>query len=249
MATSKPKYREATHPQISANQLAQYLTAGPAARKRIIRDARYIPTVIVARYKLAREAIVKCLCDPLQSPTTIAAEKIKLEQKLAKPGNSSWTKDDLESSVAALNRYAATVGQTQLPKLECAEIPGSVPALVISGLRVKVTPDVIVKQNQGTGQNPKVGAVVTMIAKGVNSTNTRKDQARTAATLIWMFAQKHLANAGDPERKLCFSYDVFDGALIPAPGNYLNRISNIEAACSEILSGWASASPPPDFDG
>lgn len=249
MATPKPKYREVTDPQISANQLALYLTAGPSARKRIIRDARYQSTAVVARYRLAREAIIKCLCDPLQSLSTVASQKIELEKKLAKPGNSSWTKDDLESSIASLNRYAATVNQTQLPKLNCKGLPGSTPPLVIAGLRVKVTPDVTVQQNQPAGESPKVGAVVAMIAKGVSSTAARKDQARTAATLIWMFAQKHLTHAGVPERKLCFSYDVFDGALIPAPANYLNRIANIQAACDEILSGWAKATPPPDFDG
>jgi hypothetical protein len=63
-----------------------------------------------------------------------------------------------------------------------------------------------------------------------------------------MFAQKHLGNLGTPERQLCFAYDVFDGALIPAPANYLSRIANIEAACGEIVMGWASAVPPADLD-
>jgi hypothetical protein len=247
MPTTKPKYRENSQPQLSANQLAQYLTAGASARKRIIRDSRWQPTVIVARYRLAREAIVKCLCDPLQSPSTVAAQKIELEKRLSKPGNSSWTRDDIESSIAALDRYAATVGQTQLPKLQCKGIPGSVPPLVINGLRVKVTPDVTLQQPQPNGANPKVGAVITMIAKGEKSTTTRKDQARTVATLLWMFAQKHLANVGDPERQLCFSYDVFDGALIPAPANYLQKIGNIEAACDEIVGGWNNAVPPADL--
>lgn len=249
MPNPKPKYREAPNPQISANQLAQYLTAGPNARKRIIRDARYQSTAIVARYRLAREAIVKCLCDPLQSPNTVAAQKGELEKRLGKPGNTSWTQDDLESSIAALNRYAATIGQTILPKLECKPIPGSVPPLDISGLRVKVTPDIITQRNQPGAGSPLVGAVVTMISKGEKSSKTRKDQSRTAATLVWLFAQKQLSKMGEPDRKLCFSYDVFDGALIPTPGNYLNRVNNIEAACEEILSGWPKATPPPDFDG
>ncbi|HEX8364191.1 MAG TPA: hypothetical protein VF603_02790 [Allosphingosinicella sp.] len=173
---------------------------------------------------------------------------MELEKRLGQPGNSSWIQDDLESSIAALNRYAATVGQTQLPKLECRQVPGSVPPLIISGLRVKVTPDVTVQRNRSGDEGPLVGAVVTMIAKGEKSTATRKDQARTAATLVWMFAQKHLATKGEPSRQLCFSYDVFDGALIPAPANYVNRINNITAACEEIMGGWHKATPPADLD-
>ena len=197
---------------------------------------------------MAREAIAKCLCDPLQSPQTVAAQKIELEKRLAKPDNSSWARDDIESSIAALDRFAATVGQTQLPKLQCSGIPGSVPPLVIGGLRVKVTPDVTLQQAQPGAANPRVGALITMIAKGEKSSTTRKDQTRTVATLLWLFAQKHLSAKGEPDRKLCMAFDVFDGLLIPAPANYLQRINNIEAACDEIVAGWHNATPPADLD-
>ena len=43
MATTKPKYRESAEPQLSANQLAQYLTAGAAARKSMMRPTSTPP--------------------------------------------------------------------------------------------------------------------------------------------------------------------------------------------------------------
>src|SRR5690348_2093619 len=135
MSTAKPKYKEATHPQVSANQLAQYLLAGPAARKRIVQSARWQSTAVVARYRPARDAIIGCLCDGTRSPTKIAAERLALSQKLSNQGNSSWMNDDLESSILALDRYAAAAGQTILSKVTCKPLNGSVPPLIISDLR------------------------------------------------------------------------------------------------------------------
>ncbi|KRB82374.1 hypothetical protein ASE00_09915 [Sphingomonas sp. Root710] len=87
-----------------------------------------------------------------------------------------------------------------------------------------------------------------MIAKGEGSTTKRKEQARTAAVLVWMFAQAHLGKTGIPDRAICFSYDVFDGQLIPAGANITTRIKNIEAACEEIAHAWPNATPPDDLD-
>lgn len=243
---SKPKYKEAQTPQVSANQLAQYLLAGPSARKRIVQAARWQSTAVVARYRLAREAISTCLCDDSRSPSTVAQQRQLLKDKLSNASNSSWTNDDLESSIQALDRYAATAGQTILSKVTCSPIAGSVPPLIISELRVKVTPNVILRQ---AGPQPKTGALVAMIAKGEKSSKARKEQARTAAILVWQFAQKHLAKEGEPERSLCLSYDVFEGTVTPPSANYASRLQNIRDACEEIMDKWYKASPPEDFEG
>ncbi|MFN3945346.1 MAG: hypothetical protein ACK4K7_10490 [Allosphingosinicella sp.] len=242
MPTSKPKYREAAHPQVSANQLAQYLLAGPSARKRIVQSARWQSTAVVARYRLAREAIIGCLCDGTRSPTKVAAERESLIERLGKPGNSSWAKDDIESSILALDRYAASSGQTVLSKVTCKPVPGSVPPLIIADLRVKVTPDVILHQGD------QVGAMVAMIAKGEKSTKVRTEQARTAAILVWQFAQKHLQKYGEVQRSLCVSYDVFEGTVTPPSANYVTRLKNIQDACEEIAAKWHTVPPPDDLE-
>jgi hypothetical protein len=171
-----------------------------------------------------------------------------MQERLLKPSLSPWTKDDLESSIKALDKYADKVGQTALSKLECKPINGSTPPLLISGVRVKVTPDVTVHRGGANDEIHGVGAVVAMIAKGEGSGKARAEAARYAATLVWLFAQQHLKALGAPDRSLCFSYDVFDGSLVPAGSNYVNRIKNIQAACEEIADRWYSATPPDDLD-
>lgn len=245
MPTSKPKYREASAPQLSANQLAQYLLAGPATRKRIVQAARYQSTAVVARYRHAREAIVSCLCDDTRSPAKVAAARAAMETRMSQPTNSSWTVDDLESSIAALDRYAATANQTILHQVRCQPISGSVPPLVIRDLRIKVTPDVILRRKTKDGE--AVGALVTAIAKGEKSKTNRQEQARTAALLVWRFAEGFLT--GTVERQLCLSYDVFDGSVYAPSANYVTKLKNIEAACEEIMDKWPNVPPPDDYDG
>jgi hypothetical protein len=247
--SSKPKYKEAQTPQVSANQLAQYLQAGPSARKRIVQAARWQSTAIVARYRHAREAITDCLCEDIRSPATVGKARAKLVERLSNAGNSSWTNDDLESSIQALDRYASSVGQSMLGKVRCEPITRSVPPLIISELRVKVTPDAVLHRAMPGSEPDQIGALVAMIAKGESATKARKEQARTAALLVWRFAQKHLAKLGTPERSLCVSYDVFVGSVVAPSANYVSKWQNIEDACDEIMDKWHKASPPDDFDG
>ena len=244
---SKPKYREITEPAISANQLAEYLTATPHGRKRIIQSARWQSTAVVARYKHARTAIAACLCDATKSPTVYAKHRAALADKLAS-AVSSWERTDLEASIEALDTYNATLNQTGVNKLDCTSVAGSVPHLMIGGMRVRVTPDVTIAKPDPKALEPRVGAVVTMIAKGESSGSKRKEKARTAAVLVWLFAEKHLGAKGTPDRKLCYSFDVFDGSLVPAGSSIATRVNNITAACEEIAHGWSKASPPDDLD-
>lgn len=245
----KPKYREVSEPAISANQLAQYLTAGPYARKRIIQAARWQSVAVVARYKQARTAIADCLCDATRSPSTFQKHRAEIFKRLQSTTNSAWTKADLEASLEALDRYAATLNQTGVNKFDCSPLQGSPPPLLIGGLRVRVTPDVTVAKPGPNSKHFHVGAIVTMIAKGESSTTKRKQQARTAAVLIWLFAEKHLGSEGEPDRKLCFSFDVFDGSLIPCGSSITTRVNNINAACEEVAHAWSMATPPDDLDG
>jgi hypothetical protein len=248
MPSPKPKYKEVAEPSISANQLAQYLVAGPHARKRIITSARWQSTAVVARYKMARSAIAECLCDGAKSPSTAAKHRAAMVEKLDGSNHTAWAKADLEASVEALDRYTSTANSAGLNKLMCKPLVGNLPPLMIAGVRVRVTADALIERDNPKELNPDTGAIVTMIAKGENSGTKRKEQAKTAAVLVWLFAQKHLASAGQPSPKLCFSYDVFDGALVPAGSNITTRINNINAACEEIALAWPSATPPADLD-
>jgi hypothetical protein len=49
-ASSKRKYGYNPDPRLSANQLAEYLTATPTRRKSIIREAKFPKKSVVARY-------------------------------------------------------------------------------------------------------------------------------------------------------------------------------------------------------
>lgn len=49
-------------PCISVNKLGEYLTATPARRRRIVHDAKYPSTFMVARYTTAENTIADWIC-------------------------------------------------------------------------------------------------------------------------------------------------------------------------------------------
>ena len=73
-------YKERKSPRISANQLAAYLVAGASTRNRIIRDAKFQPTVVIIHYKEARAAIAKFLASPTRDWKIITQAKADLQK-------------------------------------------------------------------------------------------------------------------------------------------------------------------------
>jgi hypothetical protein len=61
MTTEKPRYACRLNPQLSANQIADYLTASSTRRKAIIVGAKFPKTSVVAQYDGARTGLTKFL--------------------------------------------------------------------------------------------------------------------------------------------------------------------------------------------
>jgi hypothetical protein len=247
--TPSAKYRLNSKPRLSANQLADYLNASSTRRKRVIQDAKFPRTVIVARYDGARDGIADYLCD-LARPTSTLVTAIDQMKAKAEASDSPWTKQDSLLSIEAIESFHSAYGNNKMGvrKIECRPMTASRPPLPIEGVQVSVSLDATTHRKDKDGKD-RVGGVILLFSKSETSSNSRADRCKTAAVLALMFAEKHLTSYGKADPKLCFALDIFGGTAHPAPGTYKQKLNNINAACDEIADRWESIEPPPDYDG
>src|ERR1700680_3081759 len=92
-------------PRLSANQLAEYLTATPTRRKSIVQAAKFPKTAVIARYDAARDGIIKYLCD-LARDTGILIDAIDSQTtRGSKTDVSEWVKNDSALSIEAVESF------------------------------------------------------------------------------------------------------------------------------------------------
>jgi hypothetical protein len=247
--TPSAKYRLNPKPRVSANQLADYLNASSTRRKRVIQDAKFPRTVIVARYGAARDGIADYLCD-LARPTSKLVTAIDQMKTEAAATESPWIKQDSLLSIEAVESFHSAYGNNKMgvKKIECRPVTKGAPPLSIEKVQVNVFLDATTHRKDKDGTD-RVGGVILLFSKSETSSNIRVDRCKTAAVLALMFAEKNLKAFGKPDHKLCFALDVFGGAAIVAPNSYKQRLNNINAACEEIAGRWDGIEPPPDYDG
>jgi hypothetical protein len=246
---SPPKYRLNKQPRLSANQLADYLNASSTRRKRILQDAKFPRTVIVARYDGARSGITNFLCDIARPTGTLIDAIVEMNDK-AQKNESAWVKQDSLLSVEAIESFhtAYTANKLAVRKIECRKIQGTLPPLMIEGTKVSVAVD-STTHRKGKDGTDQVGGVILLFSKSETSSAARVERCRMAAVLALLFAQQHLKMYGEADPKICFAIDVFGGGAQIAPGSYKQRLNNIVTGCEEVKDRWPNIEPPADYDG
>jgi hypothetical protein len=250
MATSTPKYRYNPKPRLSANQLSDYLSASSTRRKRIIQDAKFPRTILVARYGAARDVIGNYLCD-IARPTGKLVDGISALKAESEKTDSQWTKQDSLLSIEAIEAFhsAYTKNQMGVRKIECRSIIGNTqPHLLIEGTKVSVSLNATTHMKDKDGTQ-RVGGLVLLFSKSETELAARAERCRNAAVLAYFFALNFLDYAGKADPKLCFALDVFGGKAYPAPNAYKQRLGQINTSCEEIAVRWPTVKPPSDYDG
>lgn len=214
-------------PRFSVNKLGEYMGATASRRKRIIYDQKYPSSFIVSQYKDAKEAIIKYIIkDYDENIITDAIEKIKKSVTLKE--------QDIENSVLALNEAL----KTNLPDLSSfikTRCKDNNPKININGLEISVNPDVVVKNGN------KVGCIKTHVIKTEQNRLTQ-EASLYVGVLLHQYAVANLLSKGESaDPNLCISIDCFGNSHETAPKAIARRLSNIQAACEEIVRAWESA--------
>lgn len=218
-----------SHPKISANKLAEYVSSkSPLRRKKILRDQKYPKNFIVTRYKDARATIVGYF---LRGKGDKKAVEAKIAKLLERSYSSTFKNQDNQLSIQALQVFAKT-DLPDLTHLVASSSSGERKHLTIRGVKVTIVPEVYFR---GTiGGKPFRGAVKINLSKG-------HPLDRESATYVATLLKAHLEDLFPKERILsqfCLAFDVFSGEYFPARTSYKTRKKELEAACEEIRSLW-----------
>jgi hypothetical protein len=246
MGITDKKYGYKATPQVSANQMAEYLLATSSGRKRVIQAARFPKRSVVAQYGKAREGLVTFLADGTRNLRHLADATDYLARRGEKADASDWLKRDSRQSVEAIIAFQNAYNRLGVKQLDCRLITSRLPMLDEWPTKISVNVDVEIHVPTIGGRD-RIGAAILLFSRGEASSARRIEQSKTIASLILQFCSRFMAERGDPDKKLCLAIDIFGGRSHGPQG--VRKMDHIRDACEEIATRWPSVAPPPDYDG
>lgn len=224
--------------------MAEYALASPSRRQTIIRNAKYAPTFLVARYNEARSSVCDYLTDATRPVAKLHAAEANLKAK-AEAAASKFRENDALLSAEAVASFASMISDIkQFPKkfsdLTFARVIGPPPKLLMSGVKVSVQIDLISKNVA----REKCGGILLQTSKAIAAKSWREEHSNYVTSLIWMSSSDFLKGHGEVDRSLCYSVDLFARKVINAPTSYKRRVKDLETSCSEISALWGTIIPP-----
>jgi hypothetical protein len=226
-----------TDPQVSTNQLAQFLVADSAKKERIVRDARRVSRIRVTNYNHARSAVTRS-----HTPEGITLETLDAQIALlqANPGNDEGDLTCLELSIRALRRMRSLLAGFDSAGLRIVRPRRGFDHLGIEGVRVSVQPEVVFSFY--TRQRERLGAVLVNFSSGAGSSlapvSGRYTAGNYAAYLIFEFLSLQFAGHGMPDYRSCYSVDIYRDQIHVSPAALVTTRRNVEAACRAIVALW-----------
>jgi hypothetical protein len=246
MGITDQKYTLRRSPQLSANQIAEYVSATPTRRKSIIRAARFPKLSVVAQYGKAREGLVNFLGDGTRNRRHLVEANDRLAKRHDRTGASAWLKRDSNQSIEAVDAFERAYNKLGLRAYDCRPVPGRLPRLDEWPTKISVDLDLTIHVPTDSGRD-RIGGIILLFSRATSSGPARIEQSRIMASLILQFCNRFMAERGEPDKNLCLAVDVFEGRAHKPHG--MRKMDHVRDACEEIASRWSSVAPPADYDG
>lgn len=233
-------------PRLSASQVAEYLSANATARRRIITEAKYPPTMLTVRYDDARDAVRKHLTKRQATKDVLGEALDVLKQKLSAAGLSDWWKTNHKLCSQAIEAF-----QTHEKSLSLSKSIFKVPnighsKLTMSGVTVSVSLDLMTEIPQGNGTS-RVGGTILCLWKTRAADTPHRCQAM--AMLASEVVSKFLKDNQACDPNMCMAVDVFGGKVYRAKAHQKMLLKTVENSCGEIATIWPSVEPPANYNG
>lgn len=220
-------------PRISANKLAEYLTASAARRKTILTDQKHPPDYKRVRYKDATRAISRFMAAGCSDLSILSATEEILRGRNPR---TDFEAQDRDLSLNALQAFREAHTQWGLVGFNLTLGVANAPYLLIAGVKVSVRPEITSKSLSRSGETT-IGAVKLHLPK---TSSPNKKNAEYLCTMLHWYCEVHMADKGVADYRLCKLIDVPTSTLHEAPKAFKQRRADIEAACDEIAARWSS---------
>lgn len=213
-------------PRISLNKLAEYIFARPARQQTIIRDQKKPSDFIVARYRLAEEAIKNFILQPEQNSLQKAIGAISSLEH-----NSEWSKQNADLCHDALIHFMTIQEDLSFNGLTPRVVSDVAQKMNISGVDVSVRPEILLFDNYDN--------IVGGLKLYINKSNPLTDESgKYISTVLYRHIVENISSENYVEHNLCIVIDVFGQTIHVAPKSFKRSMSDVTSACQNIAILW-----------
>jgi hypothetical protein len=237
MPTSKTRIE----PRLSAYQLAEFIIASENRKIRILEEAKHPPedgSPKIPQYLIATDGIADFLASPHRDSAILVTLRERLEQRRDDANLKSYTRDDARRSLSMLDVFERTQNELGLKRLAFDPPAGGVPPLLIHGVTVSVSPDLMV---MGVRKKAEcIGSCFIKLSQGTDgetAAEKRKEWYRLLAVLAHTFTHERLGHVGVAHPDLSMVIDVPRGECFHASG-LIERGERIRNNCRFVKSMW-----------
>lgn len=221
-------------PEISANQLARYLTTDDAAKRRTIveNQNKPKPDKFPLYYSLAEKHITDAIAGGLVDFDGLLKSADEIREL---PSPSDWYERRNRVCSEAIEAFVEMNRELNIHGCELFKGHKTwAPKLKVGGVDVKVRPEILLTHENRKGEITE-GAIKLYINKNEPLTN---EAGEYAATLLRKQVEEFPRFGYKCNRSYCYVVDVFAGKVFKAPKANKRRWRSIEAACEEIRNRW-----------
>ena len=233
--SEKKTHREVSPPQINARHLAEYMAGSERAKRQVARNCRYQPLAAVVQHNRAKAIVSKAI---YVGNVDLAIEADRIRNLLA---DSDFERDLLDHNADYVARFSQVDGGLDLPKAEFLAPSGTVPRIMLNGVRVNVETNFRLRRLTRTNK----------IRVGIGALRYSKGKALPQPIAEWHTAFLHgfycstnSEEGTEVEAKLCVVVDAYVGKCYSAPTDARRRFLDMKAACESIAERWDNIAPP-----
>ena len=216
--------------KISINKLGEYMEASASRRKQILRDQKSPPTFKAARYRDAREEIVRFLEQGLVDDTFSMQRIEELRNDFS---GSEFIVQDRKLSAEAIENFLPLSEELDIDGLTVESGESFATEIVnFGGTKVSMRLDALLKDKKS---GKIVGCVKLNFSK---SAPLQNKSAEYVATALRAHLENNLSHPEDVDPSLCYVVDISTGTVWCAPKANKKRLSDLAAAGEEIAARW-----------
>jgi len=235
-------------PRLSANQVADYLSANATNRRRILSEAKYPPTMILVRYDDARTAVAAHLAANGAKKNILSDALLSIRRKADKEGVTSYKKQNHKLCVDAIEAFGAAEAKMGVGMVRFKAPDTHNSKLKISGVSVSVSLDLVTERADGKG-NKVIGGAVLVFSKTGGPEKNIEARCLAIALLVHELLKQKLKAGEACDPNICMAIDVFNGKVYRAKSQQKLLFRTIETSCDEVATIWPSVKPPTNYNG
>lgn len=235
-------------PRLSANQVGDYLSANATNRRRILKEAKYPPTILLIRYEDAKTALVSHLASGGDAENVLDRRLQTLRRKADEHGITDYKKTNCHLCIDAIESFQGYEAKMDVGKTKFLKPLAHYSRLKISGVSISVSVDLRTEKVDSKGLK-SVGGAMLVFSKSGGPDNNLPDRCKAITLLIQELLKGYVKGSEKLDPTLCMAIDVFNGKIYRAKSEQRLLYKTVENSCGEVATMWSSIEPPANYYG